>query len=42
MICKLESTKLNGRKYCYVSLTIQLTISHLFTNSWMIKQFYLK
>ena len=25
------STKLNGSKYCYVSLTIQLNISHLFT-----------
>ena len=25
MICKLKSTKLNGSKYCYVSLKIQLT-----------------
>ena len=25
------STKLNGSKYCYVSVTIQLNISHLFT-----------
>ena len=33
-------TQLNGSKYCYVSLTIQLSISHLFTHSWMIKQFY--
>ena len=24
------STKLNGSKYCYVSLTSQLNISHLF------------
>ena len=24
-------TKLNGTKYCYVSLTIQLNLSHLFT-----------
>ena len=23
MICKHKSTKLNGSKYCYVSLTIQ-------------------
>ena len=51
MICKLKSTKLNGSKYCYVSLTIQLSISHLFTqlniqtvlfvNSWNFKQLYL-
>ena len=27
------STKLNGSKYCYISLTIQLNISHLFTHS---------
>ena len=26
-------TKLNGFKYCYVSLTIQLNISYLFTYS---------
>ena len=26
------STKLNGSKYCYVSLTVQLNISHLFKN----------
>ena len=25
------STMLNGSKYCYVSLTIQLNFSHLFT-----------
>ena len=25
------ATKLNGSKYCYASLTIQLNISHLFT-----------
>ena len=29
MICKLKSTKLNGFKYCYISQTIQLKISHL-------------
>ena len=28
-------TQLNSFKYCYVSLTIQLNISHLFTHSWM-------
>ena len=33
-------TQLNGSKYCYVSLTIQLKISHLFTHTEMIKQFY--
>ena len=27
------STKLNGFKYCYVSLAIQLNISNLFTHS---------
>ena len=27
------STQLNGSKYCYVSLTIQLNRSHLFTYS---------
>ena len=31
------STKLDGSKYCYVSLTVQLNISHLFTHSWMIR-----
>ena len=32
-------TQSNGSKYCYVSLTIQLDISHLFT--WLnVKQFY--
>ena len=31
MIRKHKSTKLNSSKYCYVSLTIQLNISHLFT-----------
>ena len=31
MFCKHKSTKLNGSKYCYVSLTIQLNITHLFT-----------
>ena len=33
-------TKLNGSKYCYVSLTIQLNISHLFIYSSMIQKFY--
>ena len=33
-------TQLDGSKYCYISLTIQLNISHLFIHSWMIKQFY--
>ena len=42
MICKDKSTKLNGFKYCCVSLTIQLNISHLFTHSKMIKRFYFK
>ena len=28
-----KSTKLNGSQYCYVSLTIQLNISHLLTHS---------
>ena len=32
--------KLNGSKYCYLSLTIQLNISHLFAHSLMIKLFY--
>ena len=36
------STKLNGSKYCYKSLTIQLNIIHFFTLSYMIKQFYFK
>ena len=31
--CKHKSTKLNGFKYCNVSLTIQLNINHLFTHS---------
>ena len=30
---KHNSTKLNGSKYCYVSLTIQLNVSHLFAHS---------
>ena len=30
---KHMSTKLTGSKYCYVSLTIQLNISHLFAHS---------
>ena len=36
------SKKLNGLKYCYVSKTIELKISHLFTHSKMIKYFYFK
>ena len=42
MICQHKSKKLNHFNYCYVSLTIQSNISHLFTHSWMIKQFYFK
>ena len=38
---KHKSTKLNGSKYYYVSLTIQLNISHLFGLSLNVKQFYL-
>ena len=34
-------TQLNGSKYCYVSLTIQLNTSHLFTHCLNSKQFYL-
>ena len=33
LICKYKSIKLNSFKYSYVSLTIQLNINHLFTNS---------
>ena len=36
MIYKHKLTKLNSSKYCYVSLTVQLNISHLFTRSQMI------
>ena len=32
MIYKHKSTKLNGSKFCCVSLTIQFNISHLFTH----------
>ena len=35
----LFCTQLNGPKYAYVSLTIQLNISHLFTHSSLIEQF---
>ena len=42
MISRRKLAKLNSSKYCYVSLTIQLNISHLFTHSQMIKQFYFK
>ena len=40
MICKHKSTKSNSSKYCYVSLTIQFKISHLFALSLNVKQFY--
>ena len=33
MICKHKSTKLNGSKYCYISQTIQLNITDLFTHN---------
>ena len=32
MICKHELKNLNSSKYCYVLLTIQIDISHLFTH----------
>ena len=32
-------TKSNSSKYCYVSITIQLDISHLFTLSEIVKEF---
>ena len=35
----LHVSKLDGCKYCYVSLTIQLNISHFFIHILMIKQF---
>ena len=35
MIFKYKSTKLNSSKYCYVSLTIQLNISHSFTHGYL-------
>ena len=41
MIYKHKLTKLSGYKYCYVSLTIQLNISHLFTHK-LNNQFYFK
>ena len=31
MFCKHKPTKINSLKYCYISLKIQLNISHLFT-----------
>ena len=34
------STKFKNSKYCYVSLTIQLNIIHLFAHSQTIKKFY--
>ena len=34
MICKYKSTKLNGSKYCYVSQTIQLNKSFVYTVKW--------
>ena len=33
MICKHKSAKLNGSKYCYISLTTQLNISYRFKHS---------
>ena len=42
MICKRKSIKLNSSKYCNVSLTNQLNISHLLTHSWFIKQIFFK
>ena len=42
MICKPKSIELKSSKYCYVSLTVQLNISYLFTVSKMIKQFFFK
>ena len=35
------STQLSGSKYCTVSPTIQLNITHLFALSLNVKQFYL-
>ena len=35
------STKLNGSKYCYISLTIQFSISHLFALTLNVKLFYM-
>ena len=41
LIChKTQPTKPNQTMYSYVSLTIQLNISHLFTHIEMNKQFY--
>ena len=40
MMSILKLTKLNSCKYCYVSLTILSNISHLFTHSSIIKQFF--
>ena len=37
-----QSTKSNGLKYCYVLLTIQLSISNLFIQSQKEKHFYFK
>ena len=34
MVCKYKSTNLNCSLYCYVSLTTQWSISHLFTVKW--------
>ena len=36
------STKLNISKYCYVSLTIQSNIDHLYTYNYMMKEFNFK
>ena len=32
-VFRKHKSKLNGSKYCYVSLTIQLNISHFFSHS---------
>ena len=42
MICKYKSPKLNSSNIAmYQSLTNQLNVSHLFTHSLHVKQFYL-
>ena len=42
MIAISFESKLNGFNYYYLSLTIQLNISHLFAHSWIIKLIYFK
>ena len=41
IIFKHKSTEFKGSKYCYLS-TILLNICHLFTHSYLIKQFHFK